>query len=252
MPAGDDCGDRPFGPASLRCSPWAGTAQLAARPAGAPLGQGAVSQKNEARCARPAQGCAARRRRHRPPARAPDALRSVGLMRRARMRSDCEFVRESRIPTVCRDRASPWCRVCSRRRGAGFLIDPGRWSVPSQSTTASAKACCVGPGRVLVCSREAQGGWPARTARFVHQTRGACLSGAPARARSEFAAQASRPSIAGNPCAAGASTRTRPGPTQRAFARAMHAFDGASRITPPPAPARSGSAGCRSSPRRSA
>jgi hypothetical protein len=38
-------------------------------------------------------------------------------------------------------------------------------------------------------------------------------------ARSEFAAQAGKLSIAGNPCAAGASTRTRQDAAHRAFAR---------------------------------
>ena len=48
----DVCGGRPGGPTALRCSSRAGAAQLAARPACAPLEQGAARMTYEARYAR--------------------------------------------------------------------------------------------------------------------------------------------------------------------------------------------------------
>jgi len=169
VPRGDDDGGRCFAPTSLRCSPRGRAAKLAALATRAPL-----KQSPRVRCTK----------------RASRADPEAALLGAA------DIAPRHARPAHC---AVPWpaaeCRSCNvdgaRTEDGAVALEhddgdcegAGKgWGRGSGQRPASL------PRARLVRSREAQERRPARVARFVHHSRGDCLSGARAASVASFAA----------------------------------------------------------------
>ncbi len=166
---GDDDGGRCFAPTPLRCSPRGRAAKLAALATRAPLKQ-SPRVRGTKRASRAAPEAALLGATDIAPQRPPRARHAA-----PRPAADCRSGNVDGARGA--DGGVAFQRHDGGCEGAGDgLCEAGR---PAQASVRRAR---------LVRSREAQERRPARAARFVHHSRGDCLSGARAASAASFAA----------------------------------------------------------------